>query len=139
MIKSQLLLDIFNIMFDDLEYEENLRNQIQFLEVNETEHTGIGLFVNFKKKQEIEKYRVSIEKNENGNFEIIDSIRLNGVELRNIQLNIEADVDVVVKDGIINYVEVWNRIGEQYPENEPTKYELEQVWVDSKKRKIIRN
>ena len=139
MIKSQLILDIFYLIFDDFEYEEKLRNQIQFLKEGETEHTGIGLFVNFEAEKGIENYRIPTEKAENRDINGKAFERMNGVELRNSALNILADADVIITDGIIDYIEIFNKGGENYPITEPTKYELEQVWVDSKNKKLVRN
>lgn len=137
MIKSQLILDVFDLIFDDFEYEEKLRNQIPFLIENEREHTGIGLFINFEAENGIQDYKIPTErldtKNINGK-----TVRFNGVEMKNNELKILADIDVQITNGIIDYVEIWNKIGKNYPIIEPTKYELEQVWVNSKKRKLIR-
>ena len=138
MIKSQLLLDIFDLIFDDFEYEDKLRRQIQFLNEGETEHTGVGLFINFETEQGIENYKIPIEKTENRDVNGKAIERINGVELRNSKLKILADVNVHITDGIIDCVEICNMIGD-YPTIEPSKYELEQVWVDSKNRKLVRN
>ena len=138
MIKSQLLLDIFDLIFDDYEYEDKLRQQIQFLIEGETEHTGVGLFINFETEQGIENYKISTEKAENRDVDGKVIERINGVELRNSELKILADVTVHITDGIIDCVEIWNMI-DDYPTIEPSKYELEQVWVDSANRKLIRN
>ncbi len=139
MIKSQLILDIFDLIFDDFEYEEKLRNQIQFLKESKTEHTGIGLFVSFEAEKGIEKYKIPMEKAENRDINGKATERINGVELRNGELKILADADVIITDGIIDYIEIFNKGGDDYPIAEPTKYELEQVWVDSKNKKLIRN
>ena len=138
MIKSQLLLDIFDLIFDDFEYEEKLRKQIQFLKESETEHTGVGLFINFETEKGIENYKIPTEKAENRDVNGKAIERINGVELRNSELKILADVTVHITDGIIDCVEIWNMI-DDYPTIEPSKYELEQVWVDSKNRKLVRN
>lgn len=139
MIKSQLILDIFDLIFDDFEHEEKLRNQIPFLSENEIEHTSIGLFINFKKGNGIEDYKIPIENTEDKDVNGKAIERINGVEMKNNELKILADIDVQITDGIIDYIEIWNKIGEDYPIHEPTKYELEQVWVNSKNRKIIRS
>lgn len=139
MIKSQLILDVFDLIFDDFEYEEKLRNQIPFLTESEGEHTGIGLFINFKTEKGIEDYKIPTENSETKDINGKATERINGVEMKNIELKILANIDVQITDGIIDYIEIWNKIGEDYPIVEPTKYELEQVWVNSKNRKLIRN
>ena len=58
--------------------------------------------------------------------------------MKNSELKILADVNVHITDGIIDCVEIWNMI-DDYPIMEPTKYELEQVWVDSKNKKLVRD
>jgi hypothetical protein len=138
MIKSQLLLDVFNLTFEGLEHEDSLRNQIQFLSEGETEHTGVGLFINFETEKGVEAYKIPTEKAENRNTCGQAYERINGIEMRNEKLKILADIDVTITDGIIDCVQIWNKI-DDYPTIEPTAYELEQVWVDSKKRKLIRN
>lgn len=139
MIKSQLILDVFDLLFDDFEHEENLRNQIPFLTENESVHTGIGLFINFKNENGIEDYKIPIENTEHKDVNGKAILGINGVEMKNNELKIFADIDVQITDGIIDYVQIWNKIGKDYPIHEPTKYELKQVWVNSKNRKIIRN
>jgi hypothetical protein len=139
MIKSQLILDVFDLIFDDFEHEEKLRNQIPFLSENEREHTGIGLFINFKKENGIENYKIPIENTEDKDINGKAIERINGVEMKNNELKILADIDVQITDGIIDYIEIWNKIGEDFPIPELTKYELKQVWVNSKNRKIIRS
>jgi hypothetical protein len=139
MIKSQLILDVFDLIFDDFEHEEKLRNQIPFLSENEREHTGIGLFINFKKESGIEDYKIPIENTEDKDISGKAIERINGVEMKNNELKIFAEIDVQITDGIIDYIEIWNKIGEDFPISELTKYELKQVWVNSKNRKIIRS
>lgn len=138
MIKSQLILDIFDLIFEDFEYEEKLRNQIPFLKEGKTEHTGVGLFINFEAEKGVENYKIPIEKAENKDVNEKAIERINGVELRNDELKILADINVHITDGIIDCVEIWNMI-DDYPTTEPTKYELEQVWVESKNKKLIRD
>lgn len=138
MIKSQLILDIFDLIFEDFEYEGKLRNQIQFLKESGTKHSGVGLFVSFEAESGIEDYRIPTEKAENKDINGKANERINGVELKNSELKILADVNVHITDGIIDCVEIWNMI-DDYPITEPTKYEMEQVWVGSKNRKLIRD
>ena len=128
MIISTLINDIFDLAFDDIQESNQLRQQIKFLTIGETEHTGVGLYLHFLKDNEIYKYKVSKEKN----------ISLNGVEILNEKLGILADVIVHIENGIINCIEIWNKSGENYPTNEPQNYELTQIWIDTEKRRTIK-
>ncbi|TDQ78321.1 hypothetical protein [Sphingobacterium yanglingense] len=138
MIKSQLILDIFDLIFEDFEFEERLRHQIPFLKEGKTEHSTIGLFVYFDAERGIEKYKIPTENIETKDINGNAIERIDGVHLKNSELKILADINVHIKAGIIDCVEIWNMIND-YPTTEPSKYELEQVWVKSKKRKLIRD
>ncbi len=50
--------------------------------------------------------------------------RIDGLELINESQNILADISVHLTNGIIDCVEIWNKNGENYPKNEPNKYQL---------------
>jgi hypothetical protein len=58
MINSILINDIFDLAFDDIQESNQLRHQIQFLTIGETEHTGVGLYLYFLKDNEVYKYKV---------------------------------------------------------------------------------
>lgn len=126
MIQSTLILNILDLTFDGYEYAELLRKQIPFLTEGEKEYTGTGLFIDFIAEEGIYKYRIT------GN----DNERINGVEIRNEELNILADADVCLKNGIIEYIEIWNKL-DVYPSIEPEHYELHQAWLAPEKRRII--
>ena len=137
MIKSQLLLDILDLIFDGLENEKNLRCQIPFLKESSQEHTGIGLFINLDADKNINEYKISTINQLNKDVDGNPIERIDGLELINESENILADISVHLTNGIIDCVEIWNKNGENYPENELNKYQLIQNWIVPEKRKII--
>ena len=139
MIQSQYILDIFELAFDDHPFSDLLRNQISFLTLTKTDHTGIGAFIHFKADNGIERFRLDTSNSKNFDIERNPTEMVNGVEIRNPDLLILADAIVHLKNGIIDHLEIWNKCGEDYEKTHPEHYELEQMWLDNyKKRKIIR-
>lgn len=140
MIQSQFILDIFDLVFDDLEVGKSLRNQVVFLNENSREHTGVGLFINFSAENGIEEYKVSNDKAKNFDIYGNPTEMINGVEIKNEKLKILADTTVHLTNGIIESLEIWNKNGEEYPKSDPTQYELIQLWLEPENRRnIIRN
>ncbi|UOK42203.1 MULTISPECIES: hypothetical protein [Flavobacterium] len=140
MIKSQLILDILDLILDGLENEKNLHCQIPFLKEGNQEHTGVGVFINFEAEPNITNHKIStancLTKDVDGN----PIERIDGLELINESLNILADVSIHLSNGIIDCVEIWNKNGENYPKEEPKQYQLIQKWIDLEKQKtIVRN
>ncbi len=139
MIQSQYILDIFELAFDDHPFSDLLRNQISFLTLTETDHTGIGAFIHFKADNDIERFRLDTSNSKNFDIEGNPTEMVNGLEIRNPDLLILADAIVHLKNGFIDHLEIWNKCGEYYVKTHPEHYELEQMWLDNnKKRKIIR-
>ena len=139
MALSKLILDIFDLTFDDYEYGDLLRQQISFLRQSDQEHTSVGLFIYFKGEHGIEQYRVPTDKINSFDLEGDPIERLNGVEIKNEMLNILAEATVHLKNGFIDCLEIFNKNGEDYPTNEPDSYSLEQIWIDeAQRRKIVR-
>lgn len=128
MIISTLINDIFDLAFDDLQDGHLFRQQIPFLTTGETEYTGVGLFMYFHSDEKIDKYKARKDVN----------MILNGVEIVNTDLDILADAIVHIENGIIHCLEIFNKNGENYPKNEPRSYELNQIWIESPKRRIIK-
>ena len=138
MIKSQLLLDTFDLIFDELKSTDLLQKQIQYLTIGETEHTRVGLFINFIKEENILNYKAEYENFSNilENGDVCE--RLDGVELKNEELDILADISVNLKNGIIDYFEIFVKNGNDYPHIELEHYEIYQSWVDKSKRRTIK-
>lgn len=137
MIHSKLILDIFDLVLDDHKSEDLIRKQIQFLSISQLKHTGIGLFINFVADTQVEQYK---DTSERGGYIDIDGNpfeRIDGVEIRNAELDILADASLYLTNGIIDCLEIWNKIGDSYPTTEPDRYELHQMWLEEGKRRSI--
>ena len=102
MIVSPFILDIFDLAFDDLSSGDLLRKQIAFLSPGEKEHTTVGLFTYFVAARGIEQFRVPTDNITNFDVQGNPIDRINGVEIRNEELNILADASVQIKNGFIN-------------------------------------
>ena len=137
MIHSKLILDIFDLMADGYEFAGLLLGQIPHLTEAKFDHTGLGLFVTFSHNSEVESYRILADFNGTTKKEGVNS-RLNGVEMRNEALGILADADIVLTNGIVDYLEVFNKIGEDFPLEIPKNYELHQIWLGPAKARVIK-
>lgn len=138
MIVSQILLDTFDLIFDGLKSKHLLQKQIQYLNIRETRYTGVGLFVNFIHDEEIFVYKSEFENfsNIHANGDVWE--RIDGLEFKNEALDILADISVHLKNGIINYWEIFVKNGNDYPETGLEHYEMYQSWVDESKRRTIK-
>lgn len=137
MIDSVFIKDVLDLTFDDFRAGDLLRKQIPFLVEGERQHTGIGIFIHFKYDNKIEKYKIDSE-----SVTCFDSYgkqfeRLNGVEIRNESLSILADTYVILRDGLIDHIEIFNKSGDDYPLTDPEHYELHQMWLVSSERRTI--
>ena len=137
MIKSTYILDIFDLIFDEYESAELIKKQIPLIKEESREHTGIGLFINFKGCEEIENYKTPTLK-----FPVFDTDgnpikRLNGVEIKNDALDILADITVHLRNGLIDSIEIFNKNGSEYRQINPVNYEMTQLWLDKSKRRTI--
>jgi hypothetical protein len=137
MITSQLILDTFNLIFDGHKSRELLDKQINYLSIGKLDHTGVGLFIHFTKDTNIYSYKI----NEESGSKTTDNQGLNepliGIELKNKDLNILADVIVHIKDGIIDNLEIFQKYHSSYPMTEPEHYEIYQDCLDKSKRRTI--
>lgn len=115
MIESKYILDILETLVNDQQYCL-LKKQIDFLEVEEYEYTPIGVFVSFKHREGIKNYSFD-EK----------SLRLGGLLIKSDEIDIGAEADVVLRDGLINYIEICS-FGDFYPQKDPDTYVLEPQW-----------
>ncbi|MBC6491547.1 hypothetical protein ACFSQD_19565 [Flavihumibacter stibioxidans] len=138
MIQSKYILDILDLTFDGLDFEDSLRKQIPFLSEKHEEHTGIGLIIDFLVEPGIELYRSSADKAQNLDTQGNRTEMLNGVEIKNEELKVLADATVHLTNGIIDCVEILNKNGEMYPLKELQEYELTQLWLDITQRRSIK-
>jgi hypothetical protein len=124
MIKSELISEIIELTLEGEKYEDLLFDQIKYLTEKEEEHTGVGLYVYLKQDLGIEKYRLTesqlIELFNNHNHQ------LEKFELINSALNVKADTTVHLSNGLIDSIEIWNKIGD-YPKGELMTYELKKI------------
>lgn len=137
MITSQLILDTFELVFDGNESKDLLNKQINYLSIEKVDHTGVGLFIYFAKDDNIYSYKVKDVNDSKTSVNRGINEPLCGIELKNEDLNILADVIVHINDGIIDYLEIFQKYHPSYPQTEPEHYEIYQDWLDKSKRKII--
>lgn len=121
MISSELILKVIESTIEGEKYEEKLTHQIRFLIEKEGEHTGIGLFIYFSYNDGIDRFRLT-------KSELLETFgehnnQLDKFELINNSKNILADLTVHFDEGLIDCVEIWNKIG-PYPITELTDFEL---------------
>ncbi|MFC3811427.1 hypothetical protein [Lacihabitans lacunae] len=124
MIKCKLIANILDLLLDGDNDGLTLRNQINFLTDTRYNYTGAGVFVTFSHSDQISKYK--LERHE---------LVINGVDIKDEAGNIDADAQVFVKNGLIDYLEIWSRTGD-YPDKELDNYTLTQVWDKSPSRQI---
>lgn len=120
-IRSKLISNIIEVTVKGEKFEDLLIQQMKYLSEIDEEHTGIGLYVYFKYDHEIEKFRLSESQLQElfGNH----AHRLEKFELINFELRVLADTTVYLSDGLIDCVEIWNKLGE-YPKEELVTYNL---------------
>lgn len=124
MILSELIATIIDLTIEGDKFETQIFEQIEFLTEKKHEHTVVGLFVYLKPEEGIEKYRLS-----KSQLEIMfgnHNHQLTKFELRNDSLNVLADLTVHFSEGIIDCVEIWNKLG-KYPKEEMLSYELRRL------------
>ncbi len=137
MITSQLILDTFDLIFDGHQSKDLLEKQVGYLSIEKVDHTGVGLFAYFIKDDNIYSFKVV----EDNNSMTVDrkgiKETLVGIELKNTELNILADIIVHIKYGIIDCFEVFQKYNSNYPLAEPEHYEIYQEYLDKSRRRII--
>lgn len=121
MIKSEFVSNIVELTVEDEKFEDILLEQIRHLTEKEVEHTGVGIYVYFKHDHEIEKYRLT----ELQITELFGGFaqRLGKFELINSEINVLADTTIHFSNGLIDCLEIWNKLGD-YPKEELVTYEL---------------
>ena len=126
MITSEFILNILNLTLVDNDETELLKSQIPFLTIRKLEHKGIGLYIYFEKQPQIHRYCTNLK-----------DTPLTGLEIKNEKENVLADAIVYIKDGLLDYIEIFNKNGNDYPIIELTNYEMYQTWLDESCRKSI--
>lgn len=125
MVKSQFILDILTLLLDG-EDSKFLIPQLDYISDSDYNYTnGGGCFITFSYSDDIIKYKLK------------DNLVLNGITIESPELEAGADATLFMKDGIIDYLEIWSFDG-KYPNTELKTYKLSQVWQDSAKKTIER-
>jgi hypothetical protein len=121
MIDSELIKEIIELTVEGEKFETLLFEQINHLTIKDREYTGVGLFVYFKHDKGIEEYKLNDSQLEELFGE--HNHRIEKFKLVNAEIGILADTTVHITDGLIDCVEIWNKIGD-YPKEELLTYEL---------------
>lgn len=127
MIESQFVLDILDLLLDDHEEANLVKQQLEYLSISEYKYTnGGGCFITFSHTECISRYRSKAER------------MFNGVKIESDELEIGADATLYLdENGIIDYLEIWSFDG-NYPTTELKTYTLNQAWINSPQRVIKR-
>lgn len=128
MITSEFILNILHLALTDDNTLASLQQQIPFLTIKEVKHTGIGLFIylDLYNAAQVERHITTIK-----------STPITGVEIRSDKEKVLADAVVHVSNGLIDYIEIFNKNGEDYPVTELACYEMYQTWLNENQRKYI--
>jgi hypothetical protein len=119
MLKSKFIKDILTLLLDGDKEGIKIKRQLEFITETEFKYTGMGVFVIFKQENGIENYKSTNNK-----------LLLNGVTINSPELKIGANSNLFIKDGFIDYLEIWSNDGE-YPHHDLKEYELKQDWKGS--------
>lgn len=119
MIKSNYITDIINLLLDCDKDGLFARQQIPFLTDKNFEFTSNGLFVYFDHSIGIKKFKTD---NQN--------LVLDGVTIKSVEHQIEAQATLFFKNGLIDNLEIWCYEGE-YPQENLISYILTQTWLNS--------
>jgi len=124
MIKSELISNILELTVEGEPFENQLFEQIELLADYRFEHTGIGMYIHFEvdEKAKVHQLSKSQLKEMFGNF----NHDLTKFELINTSINVLADLTIHFTDGIIDCLEIWNKLGE-YPKEELLTYQLKRI------------
>lgn len=116
MIKSNYII---NLLLDSDKDGLFARQQISFLTETEFEFTGSRLFVYFDHNTGIERFKTDN-----------NSLVLNGVTIKSVEHQIEAQATLFFKNGLIDNLEIWCYEGE-YPQEDLKNYILILTWLNS--------
>jgi hypothetical protein len=119
MIKSKFIASLLELLSDGDSDGLLLKRQLPYLTEKEYEYTGSGLFIRFNHTKEILNFKL-----------LTETSVYNGVWIKSKELTEEAEAILHIKDGMIDYLEIWSFDG-NYPSKELDSYELRQVWKDS--------
>jgi hypothetical protein len=124
MIDSKLTLDIITATLQGEKYEEQITNQLEYLEEVEYEHMDSGLIIFIEYRKAAKEFWLTDAQLYETFGE--STTELSKVELINEDLKIEAETSVHFTNGMIDRVEIWNKLGD-YPEDDLEKWELRRI------------
>ena len=121
MIESKLTLDIITATLQGEKYEEQITKQLEHLEEVEYEHMDSGLLIFIEYRKAAKEFWLTDPQL----YELFgeSSPELSKVELIHDELKIQAETMVHFTNGIIDRVEIWNKLGD-YPEEDLVSWQL---------------
>jgi len=125
MIQSIYIKNILDLLLDSDEIGKSIRPQIDHLVDNNYNYTDNGVFVTFAYDD-----KINLLKQDN------DDLVIDGVKITNIDETLEARAILFLKNGLIDYLEIW-AITDNYPKSNLNNYVLTQDWTNSTNRRII--
>lgn len=124
MIESKLTLEIITATLQGEKHEEQITKQLEHLEEVEYEHTDSGLLIFIEYRKSVKEFWLTDAQLHEMFGE--SSPELSKVELINEDLKIQAETMVHFTNGIIDRVEIWNKLGD-YPEEDLLSWELKKI------------
>lgn len=121
MIESKLTLDIITATLQGEKYEEQITKQLEHLEEVEYEHMDSGLLIYIEYRKAAKEFWLTDPQLHELFGE--SSPELSKVELIHDELKIQAETMVHFTNGIIDRVEIWNKLGD-YPEEDLVSWQL---------------
>ncbi len=110
MIQSKFINDILDLLFHTDKDGMAVRNQLLFLSERSYDYTEAGLFVWFTTTEMPESFRLTS-----------DITIIGGVDIKSSMLEIGASATAFIRDGIIDYLEIWS-YSSDYPKKELPDY-----------------
>jgi hypothetical protein len=124
MIQSHFIIDLLDLLVEGDKDELLLRKQIPHLTEETYHYTGSGLMLSFGHSEAINAFALTA-----------DTTVIDGIIVESTVLHEAADAAIFIKDGLIDYLELWSRSG-SYPESELPDYILTQAWIGSPQKQI---
>ena len=119
---ESLLYDLIDLSLEGEKGENLLREQFDVLILKEEHYTGSGVFYYFEITEEQRKFRLH-EKDRLHPYSATPSV-ISNLELINKELDLIADVLLHIENGLLSYLEVWNKTGSDYPKAALLSYQL---------------
>lgn len=114
-----MVLDLLELLLKGDSNGEVFYQQVPYLTISKVEYTGSGVFIHFTLLPDVEVYRASAP---DRNFD--------AVMICSEDLTAEAEAIVHIKDGLLDYFEIWSFDG-NYPKGGISSYKAWQAWENS--------